>query len=189
MRGTGVSAPYICTMSFNFTSAPTSIQMLDIQDAWADTIMPVIQSGVVLENFHVFYKMDSQNDQVFDANGPPVAGTGGTAGLSLPPNTAYLARKQTAFAGRRNVGRMYLPGVPEAAVDGLGNVNGAQITALNTALGTLYTRLVQYNPEIVHSKQWDPEKEPVAPVPPLPTPITGLVVDNVVATQRRRLHR
>ena len=189
MRATGQARPYICTMSFNFTSAPTSVQLLDIQDAWGDTVMTMVQSGVVLENFHVFYKLDSSNDQVFDANGPPIAGSGGLAGTSHPPNVAYLARKQTAYAGRRNVGRLYIPGVPEAGADGLGNVDAALITTWNTKLGTLFSRLTQYNPEIVHSKQWDPTEEPNPPTPALPTPITGLVLDNVIATQRRRLHR
>lgn len=186
---TGVSSPYVCTMSFNFTSQPTETIMNDLHAVWGLHVMPLIQTAISLVRTHAFYKMDASNDTVHDSTLAPVPGVGAPATSATSPQVALLVRKHTALAGRRNIGRMYLPGLGESAVDNVGSINSTQLQQAETAMAAFFAEIVQYNPEIVHSKQFDDEEEPVPPTPPAPTPITRLSVDNFCATQRRRLNR
>jgi hypothetical protein len=104
----------------------------------------------------------------------------GSAGGETPPqNCSVLVRKTTAVAGRRNRGRMYLPPY------GLGEVDVSKSGMISSALmPTLQSQVSEGFPGddfvILH------EALGVTPAPP-PTPITGLVVDRRIATQRRRL--
>lgn len=189
MQQTGISAPFICTMSFNFTSQPTVTNMNYLHQQWGDHLMPLVHAGISLVRVHAFYKLDASNDTVHDSTSAAVPGTGGIATTGTAPHTALLIRKHTALAGRRNVGRMYLPGVTEEDIDQAGSVNSTYLAAAETAVDAFFGLITQYNPEIVHSKQYDPEEEAVPPTPPAPTPITSLSVDNFCATQRRRLKR
>jgi len=189
LQQTGVGSPMVCTCSFNFSTAPTSTQMLDLQDAFGDTLMPLIGADYTLVNFHVFYRLDASNDQVFDANGPAVVGTGSVATGITSPQVAMLIRKTTQFAGRRNVGRMFVPGILETDCTSTGSVTPARLSVWQAAAGTLYSRIAVYQPEIVHTKSYDDETEQPPTNIPLPTAVTAFVVDNYVATQRRRLHR
>lgn len=109
---------------------------------------------------------------------------GGVGTPGLPPNVAWLIRKQTALGGRRGRGRWYIPGVPEAAADSNGALASASATAMNVAVGNFLTDMVAgaLEPVVLHdgpAVSGSPE--------PAPTPITGLVCATHVATQRRRL--
>lgn len=107
---------------------------------------------------------------------------GFTGGGSLPQNCAFLLRKLTGLGGRRNRGRMYIPGVNDNLVDELGVVTSAGLATLQTAASTFLTSTLALavidDAVILHT----PTVET-----PLPTVITTLVVDGRIATQRRRL--
>lgn len=121
-----------------------------------------------------------------NATGPsavsPVAGGGTGASTSVTPNVTTLIRKNTAFGGRSGRGRWYFPGCNEANVANNGDVSGAYITAMNTALitflGKIETRDV--TPVLLHGVD--------APLT-IPTPITSMQCQPLAATQRRRLRR
>jgi len=105
--------------------------------------------------------------------------TGTFSGTQMTPNVAYLLRKVTASGGRRNRGRMYLPGVNEGNVDGTGAVDGTAIGKLNTAGSDFITDTgaADIGLFILHSDGGTP------------TEITSFVASPKVATQRRRLRR
>lgn len=110
---------------------------------------------------------------------------GGATVSMLPANVALLVQKRTNFAGRKNRGRFYFPGVPADAVQL--NVNGNVITedhraALQTAMDAFYDELKSstlddpINPMILH---------PVGTA--TSTVVTAFAVQTLLATQRGRL--
>lgn len=122
---------------------------------------------------------------------PPVVGVS-TAGAGpgtntstalLPANSAFLVHKRTASGGRRGRGRMYFPGVDETEVDNLGALSSATRTAWSTALAAWLAAIAAVagvdSMVLLHG--------PGLTIPPVPTPVTSLTLDPVIATQRRRL--
>jgi len=109
-----------------------------------------------------------------------VAGT--LAGASVVQNTAHLVRKFTAEGGRRGRGRMYVPTPTETNVNAIGVLLAAYITSRQAELVAMQTALAAHADvdglALLHDS-----------APFTPTPITSLVLQQVVATQRRRLRR
>lgn len=98
-------------------------------------------------------------------------------GSPAPPNCTFLVKKVTGVGGRKNRGRMYLPGVGESDVDGIGGVLAAKVTGLNIAFTSFMTALaaLDISPCILHTEA---------------LPSTGILsfqTENLIATQRRRL--
>lgn len=120
-------------------------------------------------------------DRSFDSSTGAGVGTAGVA--PLPQNTSALVRKSSGFAGRKNRGRMFIPGIREANVGDNGELSGAEITRLQTLVDSfMSTMLAQasiLDLVILHSFGDATE----------PTVITAMTVDGIVATQRRRLRR
>lgn len=109
-----------------------------------------------------------------------------STGAALPQNTAALIHKLSASAGRRNRGRFYLPGLREGEVNDTGLINSGSITGFNNALATWLNKFATLMPQvdamvILHNLG-------ISGAPP-PTPVTQLLIDPVVATQRRRLRK
>lgn len=117
-----------------------------------------------------------------------IAGSGGSD--SLPSNCALLVRKRTASAGRRATGRMFVPSalVPEAIVGNNGEIGSAALAGFQTRIDSFYDALTDeatgLEPALWHSLGGSSGTE-VLPG----DPITALVVDPKIATQRRRMRR
>lgn len=108
--------------------------------------------------------------------------TGTATNLTPVMNTAVLVRKNTALGGRRNRGRLYHPPilVNEANVNTLGVLSAAardNIQAgFNIFLDAIDTALYKVN--LYHQS------------PPFtPTPVNSFSVQQLLATQRRRLRK
>lgn len=101
---------------------------------------------------------------------------------SLPNNCAYLVRKLTASGGRRNRGRMFIPGVPEGNVIANGEITSAWRTTVQTALSNFYASI--FGLANVDDLVLFHDSAPFTP-----TVITDLVLQNKIATQRRRMRR
>jgi hypothetical protein len=123
--------------------------------------------------------------------GPPgvavsvLSATGAQAIDLLPQNCAYLVDKRTALAGRRGRGRFYIPGVPEDSCSNIGIISQGKFDSMNLALAGFLTGLANHaaivGMVLLHS---------VGPLPTLvPTPVTSLVLQSKIATQRRRLRK
>lgn len=108
-----------------------------------------------------------------------VTGTG--TGSPLTPNTSVLVKKLTARGGRKGRGRMFVPGmcVSEIDVDENGIISTPDLADIQLQwsdfLADLQTSVCL--PYLLHSDST------------LPDEITSLVVEPLVATQRRRLRR
>lgn len=109
------------------------------------------------------------------------AGVGTNTGDPVPQNSAYLIRKRSGLVGRKNRGRMYIPGVIESGVNELGQLTTGVANALQSTWGDFRTNIeADANFDglsILHSLGDST----------IPTPVTALIVDTVIATQRRRL--
>lgn len=117
--------------------------------------------------------------------GPPaiydsiVAITGTAALANLPQNCAVLVKKVTALGGRRGRGRMFMPPMVlnEGAVDANGMIDESNRDGVNDRWDTFLTGLGMV---LLHDSLG-------AGIEPAPTPVTNLIVDGRIATQRRRL--
>ncbi len=108
------------------------------------------------------------------------------AGAALPQNVAGLVHKLSSQAGRRNRGRFFLPGLREGEVSDTGQITTNSITGINAALATWLNKINTLMSQvdgmvILHSTG-------ITGAGP-PTLVTQLLIDPVVATQRRRLRK
>jgi hypothetical protein len=110
--------------------------------------------------------------------------TGASTASPLPSNCAWLVHKYTGLAGRANQGRVYYPGPPESAVDILGNISNDQFGFMNSGLATYLTAINNIaaidTMVLVHYPR-------VGNIAPEPTPVTSLLLDPRIATQRNRM--
>ncbi len=104
----------------------------------------------------------------------------------VPQNSAYILQKRTNLSGRRNRGRLYLPGVGEVLVDAAGKMSATAITGVNgdaagwlNAIKTTVTGIT--NMVVLHSTG-------ISGAPP-PTIVQQLLLDPILGTQRRRLRK
>lgn len=120
---------------------------------------------------------------VAESTGPAI--TGALTGDTMPPNCAYLVEKLTGLAGRRNKGRLYLPGVPESYADQLGNLSAGVADDIVGAFGEFSAQAFLDNSivgwVILHSTGES--------ATPAPSPITAWACDPKLGTQRRRMRR
>lgn len=134
-----------------------------------------LDSNITIADVTAYYNGGGSDLAVYTE---PVNLPGTTSGTGTPPQVALLIRKETGLAGRRNRGRMFLPqpGNNNVGEDGLVNATplATYQAAADAFLADLATNLVPM--VILH------EDSGIAP-----TPVSALVVSNVVATQRRRL--
>jgi hypothetical protein len=156
----------------------------DLFNAFATNVMPGINNQYTLTGVTSYVGNDGPTPNIYTSSETPVVG-GGSA-IPLPQNCSWLVRKRTDLAGRRGRGRMYWPGVAEGNVGATGVIDGATVTAQQTRCDAWYAALTTavgaryYPPVVLHRSEGIGEE-------PLPTPITTFVMDNRIATQRRRL--
>jgi hypothetical protein len=162
------------TMGFAVPDGPSIDTVAGmLHDAFGDHILPKLTQDVQLDSSIVKYGPNEDGPRTEHSD--VVVGSGGTQ--TSPPQVCYLVRKQTLLGGRKNRGRWYLPGVPEAAVLWNGAIGATEQAGLQTAvngyLGELSTAGVDL--VILHNQAG------------LPTTISQLVADGRSATQRDRL--
>lgn len=105
------------------------------------------------------------------------------AGTGVPANTSILITKNTASGGHRGKGRNYIPGLPEAQVDSAGTLIGATQANIQAQVDAWLVELAAaglgYGVYLEHHGDGAPN----------PTLVTAMNVEELVATQRRRLRR
>lgn len=116
---------------------------------------------------------------------------GGQSPNSMPSNNAVLVHKGTGFAGRRNQGRIYLPGVSEPDVDDAGALSNVYRTGIDTALATFATTVNAMahvtGLAILHRAIIKPAVEEYTLAAEAATLISQLSTEVKIATQRKRL--
>lgn len=185
MTLSGDPEPIVNTVGFKVLNPPwTQADTEALDAAWKVTpgLRAEVSSSYQFTKTTVYVGQDGGPPVVFESTNAPSAGLG--AGAPLPQNCAVLATKRTALAGRRNKGRWYIPGIGEGAVDALGVIAGATVTAFQTAMNATFTNLRSVtNVEqlyILHNSEGV-----TAPGPP--SEIISWAIQPKIATQRRRL--
>jgi hypothetical protein len=114
----------------------------------------------------------------------PINLVGTNAGQGPPNNVTLLVRKQSALAGRTNRGRSYLPpyGLQESEVDRAGFLTGAFLTTFQATLDAFLLEVQTDGADLTIN-----HAQPLVGPIPAPTVVTSLIIDQRVATQRRRL--
>lgn len=184
---TGDAEPMVTTCGHEIDTASGASGDLapnDLFNLYANNLLTGQAADVTLVGVTVYVGQDGGLPLVFTSDEPAVAGSGGAD--SLPPNSAVLVRKRTDSAGRRGRGRMYLPGVPRGQVFDTGLLNTTYVSNLQLEATAFHEALTAlpggrlYPPVVLHRSEG-------AGVEPAPTPITHFIVEDRIATQRRRL--
>lgn len=138
---------------------------------------------------------DNETGPIGSAAGAAVPGAAGSTSLS--PGTAVLVEKLTPMGGRRGKGRMYWPGVYEGWVDDSGGYVGGVLAQLQAFMDTLFDDMETSDTPffLLHSPSYSwvlLNGRPRRVYEELdtagePTGCTSLLVDPIIATQRRRL--
>lgn len=185
----------INTMYFLHSSgAPSGLSMgallAGLADLWSSNIMPLLSSDLL---FSSILLRDLTTENGLEVVGDAGASGPGGAGDALPNNIAACVSVRTPFAGRHYRGRLYLGGIPRAAV--------AENTIDPAFQSDILTALLPFIGDGLVAAGWQwvvvaqSQKNPGTPPPesiPIPggivTPVTGVVfVDGIVDSQRRRL--
>jgi len=108
-----------------------------------------------------------------------VGTAGGQALEPLPPNVSVLVNKLNATGGKKNAGKIFWVGVPEAATDGGGLLTPTWLGDLQDAMDIFLGALSGEDAPMVilHNDSTTP------------TEVTSLSVQQRLATQKRRLRR
>lgn len=180
----GTSGDAACTLGFTTGNNDGQVVADKLSDAWATTVMDVIDGNVVYHGATTLHRIGGNLESWISHQGDPTPGSGGN--YCAPAQVAVLVQKRTGLAGKKNRGRFYLPGLWRDNVVGAADPNtlkSAALTLYQTALDQFLAALVITSgggavlPAIIH---------------PLPNPNQGTIILSFavqarLATQRNRL--
>lgn len=187
LKATGDPQPWNLVTGFEATNEGTgAAYALTLLDAFVSHVLPQIHDSVVLTGAKLSLGQSGGADPIvsFFNSGE----NGDTGGDMLPQNSAVLVSKNTAFGGRKNRGRMFIPLMAESSqVDNVGNIATTKVNFLQSGFTAFLDKLsgpsviggIAAPMVILHND--------TGASTPDPTPVTSLTVKSVIATQRRRL--
>ena len=161
-------------VTFGIQAASYDVTLAEaLKGIWTDNWLAVLHSHAGVYSVTV---RDSASG-VFESSSAELAGTAGDT--ISPPQVALMVQKRTGVGGRRNRGRMYLPGPREDGYTDEGQLTTAQASELQTAADDWLTDMgnADVGVVILHADGGTP------------TDVTSLVAGTFIATQRRRLKR
>jgi hypothetical protein len=147
---------------------------------WASELAPLFSVDISLERVEVAVGPSSAPIRANSTVGPE-PGTA-SSGIVLP-NTSLLVRKQTALGGRKGRGRMYWPGFGQVNnLQGNGTILGGAMATFQAAFDDWQTALESdVGPGAIGNLYLFHTEEEA------PTQIDAVIVQQRLATQRRRL--
>jgi hypothetical protein len=186
LRLTGDPEPMIVTYGIELSDQGNEPAVIaaNLGGSFGTNLMPALSNQ--LNHFLTTVRMGTVANVAGATGVAPANNFGSEVGNLVPQNSAFLVKKVTNGAGKRNQGRMYFPGVPEAAVSNIGVLpdSGVRTNLRNAIVAWLLSiqgGVDADNMVVLHS-------EGLSATPP-PTVVTSLILDDVIATQRRRLRR
>lgn len=150
----------------------------DVGGIFASGIMPNLNASCTLSGALAKFGPSAtgpSGEQTFST-------VGGDGGAACSPGVTYLVQKVTNDGGRAGRGRWYVPGCSEADVSGNGEIDATFLAQMQSDLDAFLVSITaaDLTPVVLHGAE-----SPLS----VPSPITGLVIDNRVATQRKRQRR
>lgn len=156
-----------------------------IMQAWIDNIGDLIDEGCI--QGPVRAAIGSASGENLQVAGTLTYGSPGTAS-KVPSNVALLVRKITGRGGRRGRGRIYVPWlINDGEVDDVGVLTGVARGAFQVAFDAWLVQLAAAAPTGPNAPMYVLHSSGGSTSPGSPNEVTDLVVDQLVATQRRRL--
>lgn len=180
-----------CSIAFDIAAPPfTQGNAEEITDVYEGVWGSMGSAGIVFTGIRVTVAVDAFEPLIFETSR---AGAPSDASTLLPPNCAILIDKNTNRAGRRNRGRMFVPGAGEDETEASGALTAPSLVRWTEYADGVFgladgptTNLG--DAVILHSYVWTGDVDPGPPVGfPVPTVITSLTVDPMIGTQRRRM--
>lgn len=154
----------------------------DLIAAWEPLVSEQLSGEVVWDTLRlVFGTADPSAPVVRDVP----AGVSGASVQGLPMNCAFLVQKRSNMGGRKNRGRMYLPGVPEDALTAGNQLASGSVEDLQLAVDAAVTAT-----QLAFASGGAPTSQGAilhAVVTETPTLIQSYSVSNTLVTQRKRL--
>lgn len=176
----GDTEPMFTSCGFRVAAPPfTQADADDLIGSMVATFVNATSTDVSFPGGYVLVGNDG-DDGRFDVAFTTVL-DGDDGSTCLPQNTALLIQKRSGLTGRRNRGRMFLPGVPRNRVADNGVVEASWVAARTADYATWLDGFATANVDqavILHSE-----------APATPAVISSFAVAPLVATQRRRLRR
>ncbi len=194
LLNSGSSRPAELTFAFGNDAGASPLTFINhFQTAFNTRFQPEFSTSVTIEKPFVTIGDGTNVPAQAIATGAAVAGTYANA---MPPSqVAVLVKKGSGLGGRKNRGRTYFPWfIAESDVDNVGHITGGVVTTLQALMtgfigdmGATYgTPMVISNKtlaiDIVTGKPY------VTAITRGPL-VTSYTVEDIVATQRRRLSR
>lgn len=158
------------TWGFGCSIGPSEAITAELVDWYTDNYVPACNEDYVLR------RIEMRNDTLVQEAVLELPGDEDAPAAA--PGSSALVSLSSGLPGRSNRGRIYLPGVtPEDRMDNQGRMFDAQRLLIGDIMTSLETYLSSVSAELVilHSTSSDP------------TPVTSWTVQQLTATQRRRL--
>lgn len=157
----------------------------DLLNNWQDHIIAMLPNNYSLEGAR--YRDRNSDPGVVGVILPdpakPIVGPGSSE--VAPPNVSYLVKKLGPLLVGQRTGRMYLPGIPESAVDENGVIAPATVTALQDLLDDFLSGLDGAGVNNLVLVHFTGPTDTTGTV----SQINSLALQNVAATMRRRLRK
>lgn len=187
IRMDGDPDPWYITHGVDLTANTESYQFVasKIVGAWTQNILAQLPTTARVSGVQLQVGQDGPDNLTLFF---PYDIAGGSTGDKLPQNCAALVTKVTERPGRTGKGRLFIPSLLlDSVVNNIGVISGAALSALQGDLDLILPYLETPEPGndavvsmvLLHNAG--------VPGGTMPTPVTDLVLQPVIATQRRRL--
>lgn len=183
-KNANVPRPAYVTFGIDFRTKSSDPQgaLTTLHSAFTTAVRAVLDADVTMGPGVVRLGQPTPDPPLLLTSAVFSAGT--MAQNSLPANVAVLVTKITAKGGRRNRGRLYFPWLlTSTPVNEAGIISSSSVTVIQTALNGFMTGLGTNSTPMVINHSLGKSAVPSA------TPVTALIVSNLIGTQRRRLGR
>lgn len=162
----------------------------EIINGWAENILTQQSNEVTLDSVSWvdLATADGETGARASTSDHTLPESGGNASASSTPSVAYLVRKVTSGGRSTRDGRMYVPGLPEShSNEGGAEIDSSYLAQLQSLVEAFKTRIEKPGTanyasswRVVHTVKG---REPTA------TTVNSVIVEQRLATQRRRLRK
>lgn len=177
----GDPEPMLTSIGLSLADVPSpgDVFALYADGGWSDLLQIMCSETVQVNNLNIDVGQDGGPPVVVDSS-PTPADAGTQNANCFPQNNAYLIKKRTGVGGRSGRGRMFWPGCAEGNVTSIGVLDTAFREAVQAVIADILATMPVASVDgyvLLH------DEDTVAD----PTPLTSLLLDTRIATQRRRL--
>jgi len=173
LDGPNASGELNCTMGFGESDELTTAELQTLADSWETNVMPLLAA-----NYTLVEVRSLQQDGANQIAKSVPSGISGSGSDPMSINAAVIVAKLTGLSGRKNRGRMFVPGIREGEMDAGGNVlSPGNLTFWQDAFDQVLADFTTAERSaVVHHRATSTD-----------TSITELVVRPKLGTQRTRL--